>query len=61
MTHRNDRYAFSGNFGGELEGRGVGLSIANSIARFYQGRLELTGVPGYCTEATAIMKLDASV
>eukprot|EP00729_Bicosta_minor_P015948 gene15948-11522_t len=35
--------------------------VEPTIARFYQGRLELTGVPGYCTEATAIMKLDASV
>ena len=54
-------YAFSGNFGGELEGRGVGLSIANSITQFYQGRLELTGVPGHCTDATAILKRDAFV
>ena len=38
------RYTFSGNFGGELEGRGVGLAVSNSIASFYQGRLELSGV-----------------
>ncbi len=52
---------FSGNFGGELEGRGVGLAVTRSITMLYRGSLELGGLPGHCTEATATFQRDAAI
>lgn len=44
-------YTFSGNFGGELEGRGVGLPLAQAILSAYKGTITLGSTSGYGTTA----------
>eukprot|EP00051_Salpingoeca_urceolata_P015149 m.194971 g.194971 ORF g.194971 m.194971 type:complete len:391 (-) comp18305_c0_seq2:106-1278(-) len=43
-------YTFSGNFGGQLEGRGVGLPVARSYARLLGGDIAVCPRPGRGTD-----------
>jgi signal transduction histidine kinase len=42
-------YTFSGNFGGQIEGQGLGLSLATAYVRAAGGSLALNSVPGVGT------------
>lgn len=54
-------YTFSGSFGGEMEGRGVGLPLARAITTAYGGSLTLGSTVGYGTTAFVSLPQDATV
>lgn len=47
----NESYVFSGDFAGQLEGKGVGLPLARTYAKFMGGDLHLQSIPKLGTDA----------
>lgn len=61
VPYTEPTYTFSGNFGGQLEGRGVGLPMAALHARLYGGDVSLDGLPGDGCTAHVYLAADAKI
>eukprot|EP00039_Didymoeca_costata_P011659 m.164778 g.164778 ORF g.164778 m.164778 type:complete len:346 (+) comp15246_c0_seq2:249-1286(+) len=58
---RGPSYTFSGDFGGELEGRGAGLAITECITKMYRGTTTISSLPGFGTDVTLVFKKAALI